>query len=51
MAQLIEKPEQTASSQRTRPSRRPDYLLWLIIGLFLLSILIGLLTDIPAMFW
>lgn len=34
---------------RPDPPRQPDYLLILMIGLFLLALLIALLTDVPAL--
>ncbi|WP_460981627.1 hypothetical protein [Spirosoma fluminis] len=51
MAQLIDKPEHSEPSSRSQSSRRPDYLLWLMVGLFLLAVLIGVLTDVPSMLW
>lgn len=34
---------------RPDPPRRPDYLLILMIGLFLLALIIAFLTDVPAL--
>ncbi|MBC3794044.1 hypothetical protein [Spirosoma utsteinense] len=41
--------QQPDSSTGPNPPRQPDYLLILMIGLFLLALLIAFLTDVPAL--
>ena len=51
MFRLINRPEQEGPEPfvKQQPPRRPDYLLILMIGLFLLSLVIAFLTDVPAL--
>ncbi|WP_155296332.1 hypothetical protein [Spirosoma rigui] len=50
MFRLLNRPEQESEPLRQpQPPRQPDYLLILMIGLFLLSLLIAFLTDVPAL--
>jgi hypothetical protein len=50
MFRLINRPEQESEPLvKPQPPRQPDYLLILMIGLFLLALLIAFMTDVPAL--